>query len=79
MIVLSKDRALKIRGWEFLMDAYEKGIPVEVKITGKTKGGVTARFYGINGFIPASLLDLKKSSNLDEYTGKTFKVKIEKN
>lgn len=78
MIVLSKDRALKIRGWEFLMDAYEKGIPVEVKITGKTKGGVIARFYGINGFIPASLLDLKKSSNLDEYTGKTFKVKIEK-
>ncbi|GAB5047445.1 30S ribosomal protein S1 [Thermodesulfovibrio sp. TK110] len=78
LISLSRDRALKIRGWEILMDAYERGIPVEVKVTGKTKGGVLTRFYGINGFIPASLLELRKPKNLDEYAGKTLKVKIEK-
>jgi len=69
---------LKIKGWETLIDAYEKGTPVEVQVTGKTKGGVLTSFYGINGFIPASLLELRKPRNLDEYVGKTLKVKIEK-
>ncbi len=78
IISLSKDRALKIKGWEILMDAYERALPVEVKVTGKTKGGVLTSFYGINGFIPASLLENRKPRNLDEYTGKTLKVKIEK-
>lgn len=78
IISLSRDRALKIKGWEILMDAHEKGLPVEVKVTGKTKGGVLTSFYGIKGFIPASLLELRKPKNLDEYTGKTLKVKIEK-
>lgn len=78
IIFLSKDRALRIKGWEILMDAYEKGMPVEVLVTGKTKGGVLTSFYGINGFIPASLLEIRKPKNLDEYTGKTLKVKIEK-
>ncbi|MCS7214734.1 MAG: 30S ribosomal protein S1 [Thermodesulfovibrio sp.] len=78
IISLSKDRALKIRGWQILIDAYEKGIPVEVKVVGKTKGGVLTSFYGVNGFIPASLLEISKPKNLDEYIGKTLKVKIEK-
>ncbi|HOA83005.1 MAG TPA: 30S ribosomal protein S1 [Thermodesulfovibrio thiophilus] len=78
VISLSKDRALKIKGWETLIDAYEKGTPVEVQVTSKTKGGVLTSFYGINGFIPASLLELRKPRNLDEYVGKTLKVKIEK-
>ncbi|MCX7724842.1 MAG: 30S ribosomal protein S1 [Thermodesulfovibrio sp.] len=77
-ISLSKNRALRIKGWEILMNAYERGIPVEVKITGKTKGGVLTSFYGISGFIPTSLLELGKPKSLDEYIGKTLKVKIEK-
>lgn len=78
MIALSKDRAEKIKGWEILIKSYEKGIPVEVLITGKTKGGVLTSFYGIKGFIPASHLELKRPKNLDEYIGKALKVKIEK-
>lgn len=78
VISLSRDRALKIKGWEILMDAYEKGSSVDVKVTEKTKGGVLTSFYGINGFIPASLLELKKPKNLDDYIVQTLKVKIEK-
>jgi len=78
VISLSRDRAKKIKGWEILIDSYEKGIPVEVEVTGKTKGGVLTSFYGIKGFIPASHLELRKPKNLDEYTGKLLRVKIEK-
>jgi len=78
VISLSKDRADKIRGWETLISASEKGTPVEVKVVSKTKGGVLTSFHGIQGFIPASLLEIRKPKNLDEYVGKTFKVKIEK-
>lgn len=78
IIIVSKDRALKIKGWEKLIEAHEKAKSVEVIVTGKTKGGVITSFYGIKGFIPASLLELKKPKNLDEYIGKSFMVKIEK-
>ncbi|MEJ5227017.1 30S ribosomal protein S1 [Thermodesulfovibrio sp.] len=77
-IYLSRDRAVKIKAWEDLIESYQKGLPVEVTVLAKTKGGLLASFKGIRGFIPASLLDLKKPKALDEYTGKTFKVKIEK-
>lgn len=78
IITVSKDRALKIKGWEKLIDSYEKSKPVEVTVIGKTKGGVVTSFYGVKGFIPASLLELKKPKKLDEYVGKNFMVKIEK-
>ncbi len=77
-IYLSRDRALKIKGWENLIESYEKGLPIDVTVTAKTKGGVLASYLGIKGFIPASLLELKKPKNLDEYIGKQIKVKIEK-
>lgn len=77
-IYLSRDRALKIMAWQSLIDAYEMGSPVEVLITAKTKGGVLASFKGIKGFIPSSLLEIKRPKNLDEYIGQKFNVKIEK-
>jgi len=77
-IYLSRDRALKIKGWEMLIEANEKETPIEVKVTGKTKGGLIASFFGIKGFIPASLLELRKPKNLDNYIGQNLKVKIEK-
>lgn len=77
-IYLSRNRAVKIRAWETLMDAYDRGTPIEVTITGKTKGGVLASYKGIKGFIPSSLLETRKPKNMDDYIGKSFKVKIEK-
>lgn len=77
-IYLSRDRAVKIRAWETLMDAYDRGTPIEVTITGKTKGGILASYKGIKGFIPSSLLETRKPKNMDDYIGKSFKVKIEK-
>lgn len=77
-IYLSRDRAVKIKAWETLIESHERGTPVEVAVSGKTKGGVIASYKGIKGFIPASLLEIKKPKNLDDYIGKSFLVKIEK-
>lgn len=77
-ITLSRERALKIKAWETLIDAYENKHPIEVTVTGKTKGGLVTSFFGIKGFMPASLIELRKPKNLDEYIGKKFKAKIEK-
>lgn len=77
-IYLSRDRAIKIKAWEYLINAYENGTPIEVEVTGKTKGGVLASYKGIKGFIPASLLEIKRPRNLDDYNGKKIRVKIEK-
>ena len=77
-IYLSRDRAVKIKAWETLMGAYKNKTPIEVTVIEKTKGGVLATYKNIKGFIPASLLEMKKPKNLDSYIGKNFKVKIEK-
>ena len=39
-VVVSASKALKIRGWDKLVEAYEKNIPIMGKITSKVKGGV---------------------------------------
>lgn len=77
-IYLSRDRAVKIRAWEVLMDAADKKTAIEVTVSGKTKGGLLASYRGIKGFIPASLLEIKRPKNLDDYIGKTIKVIVEK-
>ena len=39
-VVVSASKALKIRGWDKLVEAYEKNTPITGKITSKCKGGV---------------------------------------
>ena len=39
-VVVSASKALKIKGWDKLVEAYEKNTPIMGKITSKCKGGV---------------------------------------
>ena len=39
-VVVSASKALKIKGWDKLVEAYEKNEPIMGKITSKCKGGV---------------------------------------
>ena len=39
-VVVSASKALKIKGWDKLVEAYEKNQPIMGKITSKCKGGV---------------------------------------
>ena len=44
-IVVSASKAQKIKGWDILVEAFEKNEPIIGKITSKCKGGVIGSFF----------------------------------
>lgn len=76
MITLSKERATKIKVWEILENALRDGSPVEGKIVGKTKGGLSADILGVIAFLPGSQVDIKPPKDVDSLIGKKMLFKV---
>ena len=75
VVVLSKEKAEKVKVWEEIKKAYDADNPIEGVITSRVKGGFSVDI-GVNAFLPGSQADLRPVRNLDEMVGKTFKFKI---
>lgn len=75
VVVLSKDKAAKIKVWDDIKRAYDENGEVEGAITNRVKGGFSVDI-GVQAFLPGSQADLRPIRNLDEMVGKTFKFKI---
>lgn len=74
-IVLSREKAEKLRQWEFILEHCEEGSIVKGRVIRKVKGGLMVDI-GMEAFLPGSQIDNKRIKNLDEYIGKTFDFKI---
>jgi small subunit ribosomal protein S1 len=75
LIVLSREKAEKIKIWDELSKVYEKGGPVTGAILGRTKGGLIVDI-GVRAFLPGSQVDLRPVRDLDKLIGKAFPMKI---
>src|SRR5512136_3372468 len=75
LIVLSREKAEKIKIWEELSQVYEKGGPISGTILGRTKGGLIEDI-GVRAFLPGSQVDLRPVRDLDKLIGKTFPMKV---
>jgi small subunit ribosomal protein S1 len=75
LIVLSREKAEKIKIWEELSLVYEKGGPITGMILGRTKGGLIVDI-GVRAFLPGSQVDLRPVRDLDKLIGKAFPMKI---
>jgi small subunit ribosomal protein S1 len=75
LIVLSREKAEKIKIWEELSLLYDKGQPVSGTILGRTKGGLIVDI-GVRAFLPGSQVDLRPVRDLDKLIGKAFPMKI---
>lgn len=76
VVVLSKEKALKIRALETLTAAYNSNARIEGTVLEKTKGGLFVNIMGIKAFLPASQIDIKGVKDLDAYIGQTIPLKI---
>ncbi|MFN3396160.1 MAG: 30S ribosomal protein S1 [Thermodesulfovibrionales bacterium] len=76
IVLLSREKALKIKAWESLESALEKGQLLEGFICGKAKNGFNVDILGIKAFLPASQIDNKSLKEIDSLIGKTMKFKI---
>ena len=75
-ILLSRKKIEAQEKWDRIQELYEKGEPVTVTIKERVKGGVVAELDGVQGFMPASQLDLRRVPNLDEFVGQQVLAKI---
>lgn len=77
MIVLSRDKARRLHGWDKINQGFKEGDLVDGTIRKKVKGGFIVDVYGLEGFLPASLSMFRNVSERD-LIGGTFKFKIVK-
>jgi small subunit ribosomal protein S1 len=76
MVVLSKDKADRIKAWASVESSFNENESIEGIITEKTKGGTFVDISGIKAFMPASHIDLRPVKNVDSLIGQQVKVKI---
>jgi small subunit ribosomal protein S1 len=75
LIVLSREKAEKIKIWDELSRVYDKGSAITGMILGRTKGGLIVDI-GVRAFLPGSQVDLRPVRDLDKLIGKAFPMKI---
>ncbi len=74
-LVLSKEKADKMKIWEDLEKIFKEEKNVEGKILSKIKGGMMVDI-GVKAFLPGSQIDLHPVRDLDGLIGKVFPMKI---
>jgi small subunit ribosomal protein S1 len=74
-LMLSKEKADKMKVWEDLEVAHNEETQVEGKVISRIKGGMIVDI-GVKAFLPGSQIDLTPVRDLDGLVGKTYNFKI---
>ena len=74
-LILSKKRARFELAWKAIEAAAESGEAVNGRVIEVVKGGLILDL-GVRGFLPASLVDIRRVQDLDEFTGKELRCKV---
>ena len=74
-LVLSKEKADKMKIWEELEKLFNEEKSIDGKIISRIKGGMMVDI-GVKAFLPGSQIDLHPVRDLDGLVGKTFPLKI---
>ncbi len=75
LIVLSKEKADKLKIWDEISAACERDEVVEGMIVSRVKGGLSVDI-GVKAFLPGSQVDLRPIRNLDKLIGEKYKFKV---
>ncbi len=74
-LILSKKRARFEKAWKKIEAAAESGEPVDGQVIEVVKGGLIIDL-GVRGFLPASLVDIRRVQDLDEFRGQALRCKV---
>jgi small subunit ribosomal protein S1 len=74
-LILSKKRARFEKAWKRIEAAAESGEPVEGHVIEVVKGGLIIDL-GVRGFLPASLVDIRRVQDLEEYRDQMLLCKV---
>lgn len=74
-LIMSKKRARFEKAWRRIEAAQESGDPIQGTVIEVVKGGLIIDL-GVRGFLPASLVDIRRVPNLDEFMSQTLECKV---
>ncbi|QVL31286.1 30S ribosomal protein S1 [Telmatocola sphagniphila] len=74
-ISLSYRKAKRQKEWESILEKHKEGDVVSGSVVKKIKGGLLVNI-GVNVFLPASQVDIRRPSDIEEYKGKTIECMI---
>jgi len=70
-LILSRDKAAKLKIWDEIKNVCEKSIPIKGKVIEKVKGGLSIDI-GVIAFLPGSQIDTRPIKDLDKFIGQTL-------
>ena len=76
MVRISKRKAKKQDDWEEMMKRVKEGDVVTGVATRKIKGGLLVDITGVNVFLPASQVDIRRPSDIGDYIGRTVQCEV---
>src|SRR3982750_4214028 len=74
-IVLSKEKAEKVRIWEDVEKAFNENTIIKGRVVERIKGGLSVDI-GIRAFLPGSQIDVRPVKNLDALRGKEIECRV---
>ncbi len=74
-VVLSRKKAHRMRAWERVVSKHREGDVVAGKVTRKIKGGLLVDI-GINAFLPASQVDIRRPPDIADYLDREVRCVI---
>jgi small subunit ribosomal protein S1 len=74
-LILSKKRAKFEKAWKRIEAAFESGEPVTGTVIEVVKGGLILDL-GVRGFLPASLVDIRRVQDLQEYVTQELNCRV---
>ncbi|MBZ0115900.1 MAG: S1 RNA-binding domain-containing protein, partial [Sandaracinaceae bacterium] len=77
LVLLSKEKADKLKVWDEISAACERDELIEGTITARVKGGLSVTIKGgVKAFLPGSQVDLRPVRNLDKLLGQNYEFKV---
>ncbi len=74
-VVLSREKAEKMKIWDEVERAFETGEPVLGRVVDRIKGGLKVDI-GVPAFLPGSLVDVRPVRNLDALKGQQYRMRV---
>ena len=76
MLRVSKLKADKQRQWNDVISKLKEGDPVTGTVTRKIKGGLLVDVSGVNMFLPASQVNLRRTHDISDFLGEPVRARI---
>ncbi|MEZ6021151.1 MAG: S1 RNA-binding domain-containing protein [Planctomycetota bacterium] len=76
MSMLSKRRADRLRAWERISATYHEGDEIQGVVQRKIKGGLLVDVEGVNVFLPASQVNLRRTTEVSDFLGEPIRARI---